>query len=79
MSGQALSKALRHRFETIRQAELQRLEKKLRGLSAEDRFHLEAITASVIQAIAGVPDRALAGEVGQHHVDRVAELFALKS
>lgn len=78
MSGQALSKALRHRFETIRQSELERLGKKLRGLSAEDRSHLDAITASVIQAIAGVPERALAGDVGQDHLDRVAQLFALE-
>ena len=77
MSGQALSRALRHRFETIRRTELQRLDKKLRGLSPEDRSHLDAITASVIQAIAGVPDTALAGDVGQDHVDRVAQLFAL--
>ena len=79
MSGQALSKALRHRFETIRRAELERLDKKLRGLSAEDRLHVDTITASVIHAIACVPDRALDGEVGQHHLDRVAELFALTS
>jgi glutamyl-tRNA reductase len=77
MSGRALSDALRQRFESIRQAELERLDKKLRGLSPEDRSHVDAITASVIEAIAGVPDRALSGDVGQHHVDRVAQLFAL--
>jgi glutamyl-tRNA reductase len=78
MSGQALSAALRHRFETIRRAEMQRLDKKLRGLSPDERSHVDSITASVIQAIAGVSDRALAGGVGQDHVDRVAELFALE-
>jgi glutamyl-tRNA reductase len=77
MSGQALSQALRQRFETIRRSELQRLDKKLRSLSPEDRSHLEAITASVVHAIAGVPDGALAGDLGQDHVDRVARLFAL--
>lgn len=78
MSGQALSKALRHRFEAIRRAELERLDKKLRGLTPEDRDHVDAITAAVIQAIAGVPDRALERPVEQDHLDLVAELFALE-
>ena len=78
MSGPGLSKALRRRFETIRRAELERLDKKLRSLTAEDRHHVEAITAAVIQAIAGVPDRALTGSIGQEHLDAVAQLFALE-
>jgi glutamyl-tRNA reductase len=77
MSGPGLSKALRTRFEGIRRAELERLEKKLRGLTAEDRDHVEAITASVIQAIACVPDPAL-NDAGQKHLDAVAQLFALE-
>jgi glutamyl-tRNA reductase len=78
MSGPGLSKALRHRFETIRQAELERLDKKLRGLTTEDRHHVYAITAAVVQAIAGVPDRVLTQNVGQEHLDAVAQLFALE-
>ena len=78
MSGPGLSKALRHRFETIRQAELERLDKKMRGLTAEDRRHVDAITAAVVQAIAGVPDRALTQNIGQEHLNAVAQLFALE-
>ncbi|MBW8862251.1 MAG: hypothetical protein JF601_07750 [Acidobacteria bacterium] len=43
---------MRERFETIRQHEIKRLDKKLRGLSDDDRRSLEAITAEIVHAIA---------------------------
>ena len=55
MSGGAVSRALQDRFEAIRQSEVERLGKKLRGLSADDRRLVEAITSDVVRAIAGVP------------------------
>ncbi|HZP49051.1 MAG TPA: hypothetical protein VFB07_10975 [Vicinamibacterales bacterium] len=77
MSGGVVSQALRDRFETIRQSEVERLEKKLRGLSADDRRIVEAVTAEVVRAIAGVPARALAGDVSEPALDAVVRLFGL--
>ncbi len=77
MSGRGVSEALRDRFETIRQSEVERLEKKLRRLSDDDRRVVEAITAEVVQAIAGAPARALADEASRPALDAVVRLFAL--
>ena len=79
MSGGMVSQALRDRFESIRQSEVERLEKKLRGLSEQDRRIVEAITAEVVQAIAGVPARALADEVPEPALEALVRLFALDS
>ena len=77
MSGPTISVALRHRFEAIRRAELERLDKKLRGLSDEDRRSIEVITADVIRAIACVPERALHQGPPEPALDAVVKLFAL--
>lgn len=77
MSGGRVSQALRERFESIRQSEVERLEKKLRGLSDDDRRTVEAITAEVVQAIAGVPARALAAEDSEPALQAFVRLFAL--
>lgn len=77
MSGGTVSRALRERFESIRQSEVERLEKKLRGLSDDERRVVEAITADVVQAIAGVPARALAVEQSQPALQALVRLFAL--
>lgn len=77
MSGGMVSQALRERFESIRQSELERLEKKLRGLSDDDRRTVEAITAEVVRAIAGVPAQALAAEDSRPALQAVVRLFAL--
>lgn len=78
MSGGMVSQALRDRFEAIRQSEVERLEKKLRGLSDDDRRLVEAITAEVVEAIAGVPARALAVEDSEPAVQALVRLFALE-
>jgi glutamyl-tRNA reductase len=77
MSGPTVSAALRHRFEAIRRAELERLDKKLRGLSAEDRRSVEVITADVIRAIACGPERALHEGTPKPALEAVVKLFAL--
>jgi glutamyl-tRNA reductase len=77
MSGGAVSRALLDRFEAIRQAEVERLDKKLRGLNDDDRRVVEAITADVVQAIAGVPARALSDEVPGPALAALVRLFAL--
>ena len=77
MSGSIVSQALRHRFETIRQNEIERLNKKLRGLSDIDRGHLEAITSEIVLAIASVPERALTDDAPQPALEALVHLFAL--
>jgi len=77
MNGLTVSQALRHRFDSIRQTEIERLSKKLRGLSAADRQSLESITADIIRAIASVPERALAEHAPQPALDALVRLFAL--
>jgi Glutamyl-tRNAGlu reductase, dimerisation domain len=49
--------ALRHRFDAIRHTEIERLNKKLRGLSEAERASAEAIIADIVHAIASVPER----------------------
>jgi hypothetical protein len=77
MSGPVVSRALRTRFETIRRAELARLEKKLRGLTADDRRSVEAITAEVIHAISRIPERTIDHDTPAHALEALIHLFAL--
>jgi glutamyl-tRNA reductase len=77
MSGLIASRALRERFEAIRRAEIERLTKKLRGLTDDERRSVDAITADVIHAIARLPERALAGDASQPAAEALARLFAL--
>ena len=79
MSGSKVTNALRDRFETIRQHEIKRLDKKLRGLSADDRRSLEAITAEIVHAIVNVPARALADDAPEPALEALVHLFALDS
>lgn len=77
MSGRGVSRALHDRFETIRRSEIERLAKKLRGLTEEERRLVDAVTADIIHAIARVPEHALIGEAPQPAVDVVVRLFGL--
>ena len=77
MSGPTVSRALHERFESIRRAEFERLNKKLRGLTDQERRSVDAITADIIRALARAPERALAGDASQPAVDALIRLFAL--
>jgi glutamyl-tRNA reductase len=77
MNGRHAGKALVSRFRAIRESELTRLEKKLRGLTDEDRKSVEAITAHVVEAIAQVPQHALHLGASQEAVDALVHLFNL--
>ena len=77
MSGPMVRCALQARFETIRQSELVRLDKKLRGLNDEERRSVEAITAEVIHAIASIPERTINRDTPPRALDALIELFAL--
>jgi glutamyl-tRNA reductase len=72
-----VSRALHARFESIRESELARLEKKLRGLTADDRRAVEAITAEVIHAIVRVPQQAIEHDTPPHALEALIELFGL--
>ena len=79
MSGPMVSLALRARFETIRQSELARLDKKLRGLTDEERRSVDAITAEVVHAIACRPQRTIdSGDALPAALTALIELFALR-
>jgi glutamyl-tRNA reductase len=77
MSGPSVTVALRERFEAIRRAELQRLNKKLRGLTAAQRESVDAITAEITRAIAGVAERGLSVDDSQPSVEALVRLFRL--
>jgi glutamyl-tRNA reductase len=77
MSGATVSRALQYRFDAIRQAEIERLEKKLRGLTEDERQSVEAITADVIYAIARVPHRALNEDIPAPTLEALVHLFEL--
>jgi glutamyl-tRNA reductase len=77
MSGLAVGQALHERFESIRRAELQRMNKKLRGLTDDQRESVEAITAEITRAIASVAARGLSVHDSQPSVDAVVRLFRL--
>jgi glutamyl-tRNA reductase len=78
MSGRMVRLALRTRFETIRQSELARLDKKLRGLSDDERESVKAITAEVVHAITRLPERVIDDSTPTRALDALVHLFALE-
>ena len=78
MSGPTVKRVLRNHFETIRRAELDRLERKIRGLSDDQRRSVDAITVEIIHAIVRVPESNLTDDVPQAAVDALVQLFALR-
>ena len=79
MSGATASLALCDRFETIRRAELERLKKKLGGLTEADRQFVHQITADVVHALARGPQQALAENAPSITIEAVVRLFALEA
>jgi glutamyl-tRNA reductase len=77
MSGHGLSRALLDRFELIRRSEIERLSRKLRGLTADEREVVDAVTADIVRAIARMPERILAGDAPKPAVDALVQLFGL--
>ncbi len=77
MSGPGLSRALHDRFELIRRSEIERLSRKLRGLTADEREVVDAVTADIVRAIARMPERILAGDAPKPAVDALVQLFGL--
>jgi glutamyl-tRNA reductase len=77
MSGLAVSRALQDRFEAIRRAEVDRLAKKLRGLTEDERQLVESVTADVVRAIVCAPALALVRESQPDAADTLVHLFGL--
>jgi len=77
MSGTGVSRALRDRFEVIRRSEIERLQKKMRSLTDDERRLIDAVTADVVHAIARVPERTVKGDAPQTAIDAVFKLFQL--
>jgi glutamyl-tRNA reductase len=73
--------ALRQRFETIRRAELTRLEPKLSGLSLEARTRLDEITRLIVEQLLLTPTEQLKsvsnGTMGVRYADALNRLFRL--
>lgn len=79
MSGITASQALQDRFDTIRRAELERLKKKLCGLTEADRQFVQQITSDVVNALARGPQEALAQDPPSIAVEALVRLFALEA
>ena len=77
MSGLSASQALDDRFDAIRRAELERLKKKLAGLSDADRQFVDQITADVVGALTRGPEEALAEDPPRIAVEALVHVFAL--
>jgi glutamyl-tRNA reductase len=78
MSGSSATEALRNRFDAIREAELQRLSRKLRQLGPDERRDVESIAAEIISALALIPARAIVEQASQEDIDALSRLFALE-
>ena len=78
MSGEMASDALRQHFDTVRREELERLRRKLVGLSDTEREHAEFVIAGVIDALTAEPSQALV-DTSPHPatIDAIVRLFAL--
>jgi glutamyl-tRNA reductase len=79
MSGNRASQALQDRFDAIRRAELERLKKKLGGLTEADRQFVQQITSDVVNALARGPQEALAQDPPSIAVEALVRLFALEA
>lgn len=77
MSGTIVGPALERRFEEVRGSEIDRLRRKLVGLSPEERESAEAIIADVIGALVRVPAAVLASAQHLPTLEAVVHLFGL--
>jgi glutamyl-tRNA reductase len=73
--------ALRQRFETIRRAELDRLQPKIAGLSPEARARVDEVTRLIIEKLLITPTEQLKAlpdrELQSSYADALSHLFAL--
>lgn len=78
MSGEMVGDALQEHFGAVCREELERLRRKLVGLSDTERESAEAIIADVIGALTREPSQMLADEPPHPAaIDAIVQLFAL--
>lgn len=79
MSGGMVGDALQEHFEAVCREELERLRRKLTGLSDTERESAEAIIADVIGALTREPSQMLAAAPPHPTaIDAIVQLFALQ-
>lgn len=79
MSGGMVGDALQEHFEAVCREELERLRRKLVGLSDDERESAEAIIADIIGALTREPSQVLADEPAHPAtLDAIVHLFALE-
>jgi len=80
MSGGMVADALQEHFDAVCREELERLRRKLVGLSDIERESAESVIAGVIGALSREPSQMLAGEPPHPAaIDAIVQLFALQS
>lgn len=78
MSGVMVRDALREHFDAVCREELERLRRKLVGLSDTERESAETIIADVISALTRAPSQVLVDTPHPATIDAVVHLFALQ-
>ena len=78
MSSSTVTEALRARFDALRRSELDRLSRKLAGLSDTDRQSVESIVAHVVDALVRVPAQGLANASAPETLRAIVHLFDLQ-
>ncbi|HUR32800.1 MAG TPA: hypothetical protein VM032_03340 [Vicinamibacterales bacterium] len=73
-----MSDALQEHFDAVCRNELERLRRKLVGLSDTERESAETIIADVITALARGPSQVLVHTAHPETIDAVVRLFALQ-
>lgn len=79
MSGGMVRDALQERFDAVCREELDRLRRKLIGLSDDERACAEAVIADVIGALARPAERLVDDPPHPAAIDAIVRLFALDS
>lgn len=77
MSGGMVRDALQERFDTVWCEELERVRRKLGGLSGDDRASAEMVIATVIGALARPAERLVEDPPHPGAIDAIVHLFAL--
>jgi glutamyl-tRNA reductase len=78
MSSGMVREALRERFDAVRRSEIDRLRRKLVGLSDTERESVESIVAHVVDALARVPAQSLVEAAPPEALRAIVHLFELQ-
>lgn len=79
MSGHRVQRALQRRFDSIRRAEIARLDKKLRGLSVSERAFVESVVSDIVLTISRIPEQMLSTDTPAETLEAFIRVFDLRS